>query len=218
MIVVVFDLDDTLVKEIEYLKSAYRYIAHYYQPTYAETVYETMLADYYMGKPVFQTLIQRNGLSCSVSDLLHTYRTHQPMLTLSTDTQHVLNMLQKYQIPVGLVTDGRSLTQRNKLKAVALEDYFFKVIISEEMGSTKPDLANFRAIETVQPAQTYWYVGDNVSKDFIGPNQLGWKTACLLNNGENIHTHQFQDYSIDFQPHHTVSTLSDLLPLWNLSS
>ena len=33
----------------------------------------------------------------------------------------------------------------------------------------------------------FYYIGDNVVKDFIAPNQLGWTTICLLDNGQNIH-------------------------------
>lgn len=36
--------------------------------------------------------------------------------------------------------------------------------------------------------QSFIYVGDNVKKDFITPNALGWKTICIKDDGRNIHS------------------------------
>ena len=55
-------------------------------------------------------------------------------------TKHLLDVLKEKNIPAGLITDGRSVTQRNKLKSLGLLNYFKEVIISEEFGSEKPGL------------------------------------------------------------------------------
>ena len=59
-------------------------------------------------------------------------------------------------------------------------------------------------------AQEYWYVGDNVQKDFIAPNQLKWKTICLNDDGLNIHA---QNVVVNdaYLPQIRIDSLSELL-------
>ena len=56
------------------------------------------------------------------------------------------------------------------------------------------------------------YIGDNLRKDFITPNKLGWKTICLLDDGRNIHR---QDSSCpeEYLPNVKIHTLKELLSL-----
>ncbi|WP_368336625.1 hypothetical protein [Parabacteroides merdae] len=56
------------------------------------------------------------------------------------------------------------------------------------------------------------YIGDNLRKDFITPNKLGWKTICLLDDGRNIHR---QDFSCpeEYLPNVKIHTLKELLSL-----
>ena len=37
------------------------------------------------------------------------------------------------------------------------------------------------------PSNKYIYVGDNVDKDFIAPNELGWLSIGLMPNPSFIH-------------------------------
>jgi putative hydrolase of the HAD superfamily len=88
---------------------------------------------------------------------------------------------------MGILTDGRSLTQRNKIAALGLEAWINDIVISEEFGSAKPDERNYRHFEQRFPTAQYVYVGNDVAKDFIAPNRLGWLTVCVRDNGGHIH-------------------------------
>ena len=91
-----------------------------------------------------------------------------------------------------MITDGRSVQQRNKIKALGLSEYFDDVIISEEFGSEKPNINNYKYfVDKYGYSYKYVYIGDNINKDFIAPNLLGWSTICLLDNGKNIHKQSF---------------------------
>lgn len=58
----------------------------------------------------------------------------------------LINLKQKgYKL--GLITDGFSITQGNKLKALDIENLFDIIVISEEFGSKKPDLRNYELFE-----------------------------------------------------------------------
>ena len=193
--VVVFDLDDTLYKEQDYLLSAYREIAERIgdrvtrkQGVQEDRIFDQMLRWRQEGENVFQCLIDTYGLDMTVDDLLTVYRSHVPAIRLDEETKHLLDSLH-WAAVIGLITDGRSLTQRHKIEALGLSAYMDEenILISEETGHEKPSEVPYRHFMTHYPACTYYYVGDNPAKDFSAPDRLGWTSICLLDDGRNIH-------------------------------
>lgn len=205
--VIVFDLDDTLSKEILFLQSAYREIA---QRLGLPQAYDTMLEAYHNGENAFKKVIGAYGLTCTVDALLNIYRMHVPHIQLTTDARQTLETLQG-RATLGIISDGRSLQQRHKIHALGLPAYFEdkNIIISEEFGHQKPDPAAYLHFMDAYPKEEYIYVGDNTKKDFLAPNRLGWDTVCLLDDGTNIHP---QDFSLDtpFLPKRCITHLSKL--------
>jgi putative hydrolase of the HAD superfamily len=177
--VVVFDLDDTIYKEIDYLKSAYKAIATYIKPFTVVNVYAEMLTMQYNGEPVFEKLISKYRLPFTLNDLLLNYRTHMPSIKSLPGFKRFLKKCHQCNIPLGLITDGRSITQRNKLKALNIEDMFEHIIISEEIGSSKPDFKNYALFATTYSGHKLFYIADNANKDFVTPNQLQWQTVQI---------------------------------------
>lgn len=214
--VVVFDLDDTLCKEIDYLKSAYREIAHHIAvlEETEEVVYQNMLDNYFGGKDVFQSLIEDYVISIDKDTLLTMYRNHQPDLSLEQGAKDLLDAFFQAGVVMGVITDGRSITQRNKIRALGLEKYILpeNIIISEEFGCGKPSEKGYRYFMDRYPGAQFWYVGDNVKKDFVAPNLLGWTTICLKDDGRNIH-HQTADVDEGYQPKKVIDDLLQLLSL-----
>jgi putative hydrolase of the HAD superfamily len=210
--VFVFDLDDTLYKEIDFLKSAYICIASKIDKQNSSTLYQSMLEDYYAGENVFKILNQYYP-QYTINKLLELYRGHHPNITLDSDTSSMLKYLKSYG-ETGLITDGRSITQRNKIKALGLEDYFDKILISEEMGYSKPDFRLFQQFHEYN-ANTYFYIANDTSKDFLAPNQLGWKTICLIDsNNINIKKQEF-NLKNEYLPIFKINKLSDLKEIIN---
>lgn len=210
--VVVFDLDDTLYKEVDFLKSAYREIAERAEKEWGcpANIYQKMMFWREKGENVFGKLITEYSLNVSFGDLLTMYRCHIPKCQLDELTHNVLSQL-KLSCVLGLITDGRSLTQRNKIKALALDTFIDEanVLISEEIGYEKPSEEPFRYFMRQYPKCHYCYVGDNPTKDFYAPNCLGWDTICLLDNGQNIHPQSF-DLDTDYLPKHKINSIMEL--------
>ena len=206
--VVCFDLDDTLYKEIDFVQSAYGEIAE--KINHPEAVRQMM--DWYrVGKNVFAELISAYGSDLTVNDCIQIYRNHFPKILLDSGTKEFLEELKDYGALLGLITDGRSFSQRNKIKALGLEGIFDIEVISGELGSEKPDHRNYKVVMDRFPThRNFLYVGDNPQKDFLAPNQLGWKTFCLLDDGRNIHK---QDFTLDvkYLPSYIIKSISDLL-------
>ena len=205
----VIDLDDTLYSELDFLKSAYLDIASKLDDENQDLLYCEMISLYYDNKDVFQVLENKYGVSKSI--LLDWYRFHFPKITLFENVKEVLDLLSK-EFLFAIITDGRSVTQRNKIKALGLEDYMFKIVISEEINSTKPNEKNFLEIEKKLKCKYYIYIGDNPKKDFITPNRLGWDTICLKNNGCNVHAQNF-DLDLEYLPKYIISNWLELVKI-----
>lgn len=185
---IVFDLDDTLIPEIDYLQSAFKEIAHYVEE--GNTTLYNQMCQWYLNKENVFLNLQNQYKNIEISDLITIYRNHYPDFNSKSKNRELILELKQKGHFLGLITDGFSITQRNKLKALDIENLFDLIIISEEFGSEKPDEANYKAFHQFGTTE-YYYIGDNVTKDFVTPNKLGWTTVCLLDQGKNIHTQDF---------------------------
>ena len=212
---IVFDLDDTLTYEIDYLKSGFQEIASQIcsEKEKAAKLYEQMLAVYQEGGNAFAYVCGRYP-TLSREELLEVYRYHFPSITLIEGAQEVLDWCKQHCYKVGLITDGRERTQRNKLKALGIEAFFNKIVISESFGSTKPDVRNYQAF-TTEDISDYYYIADNPAKDFIAPNALKWTSICLLDQGKNIHPQDFQVAPAQL-PTYRIKKLKELIDLIEL--
>lgn len=206
---IVFDLDDTLAQELDFLKSAYANIANIIGAANAD-FYHQMLSFYEQGLNVFDEVVKRYP-EFSVEGLLTLYRQHIPDIQLNMGAEELLKACKDKGYKMGLLSDGRSLTQRNKLKVLGIEDVFDKIIISEEFGSTKPNVKNFK-IFMENPDCQYYYIANDTGKDFVAPNQLDWISICLLDRGDNIHPQNFE-LEEKYLPTHCVNNLKEVISM-----
>ena len=140
--------------------------------------------------------------------LLKIYREHKPQLSLAPFVKNLLAHWARNGRQIGILTDGRSLTQRNKIRALGLDDYTNAIVISEEFGSEKPNVNNYRYFEERFPNSTYVYVGDNLAKDFVAPNRLGWTTVGVLDRGNNIHAQHFEKVADEQLPRYVINAVA----------
>ena len=212
--IVIFDLDDTLYKEIDYLKSAYQEIALKLEEYGIRDAYSQMIEWYDDRKNVFDMINLTYGLDISKQDLLKIYRNHKPNIQLSYGAEELFNVILRNGDKIGLITDGRTVTQRNKIDALSISDYIQSdnIIISEEFGSEKPDLRNYQYFEELYSGFEFMYIADNPKKDFISANKLGWQTIGLLNDGRNIHPQELL-VEREYLPHQWVKSLDEIINL-----
>lgn len=212
--VIVFDLDDTIYKEIEYLKSAYNEIAAKIAPIISATTHDIstdMIKLYEQGENVFEYLTREFDLPYSITDLLNIYRKHIPQIDLTSNNKELFEILRNRNIALGILTDGRTLTQKNKIKALGLDKYVKEedIIISEEFGYGKPSTKGYEYFMGKYPSAKFYYIGDNPKKDFIAPNLLRWTTIGLKDNGMNIHK-QIETNN-EYQPQIIIEELNQIL-------
>lgn len=217
----VFDLDDTLFKERDFVTSSFRVIAREADRR-GIISYEKALAILCAGRDggmAFSSLAEEvaaRAPGCGLTEewMVNTYRTHTPDIKLDDATELVLAALRERGETLGLITDGRSNTQRAKIKALGLERFIEprNILVSGETGFDKTHREPFDMIMMRNPAERrYVYVGDNSAKDFIWPNKLGWLTVQLDDaDGVNIHP-QSSDRPAAFLPQRHIGSLSQLL-------
>ena len=208
---IVFDLDDTLYKEIDFVKSAYTYINKYiisrFDLDLSSQIQECIEGDISFFDCIKSKLHNINNFS--IEKYLELYRFHYPKISLSKETSEFLNILLDKNIDFSIITDGRSISQNNKIGALGLNYFAKNIIISEETGFEKPHLNNFKIIERIYPNKKLIYIADNTSKDFLAPNSLNWNTICLIDNGQNIHPQDF-NLHISYLPKIKVKSLIEI--------
>ncbi|MEH0665044.1 pyrimidine 5'-nucleotidase [Vibrio scophthalmi] len=106
---------------------------------------------------------------------------------------------------LGIITNGFTELQAIRLERTGMSEYFEHVIISEEVGVAKPDLAIFAHAheKMAQPCKSkVLMVGDNPHSDILGGINFGIET-CWLN------THRLPNVE-GITPNYTVESLFDL--------
>ena len=209
---IVFDLDDTLYKEIDFVKSAYIYVCKYIRSRFGIDFFSQIQECIDDGINFYDYIISKlhHKHNFSIEKYLELYRFHYPKLSLSADTSEFLNNISDRKIGFSIITDGRSISQNNKIKALGLSHLAQNIIISEETGFEKPHVNNFKILKKIYPDKKFLYIADNTSKDFLAPNTLKWDTVCLLDNGQNIHKQNF-DLQIKYLPKIKINHLKELI-------
>lgn len=182
---VIFDLDDTLYSEKDYVRSGYKAIAQ--ALPWIGDAEEKLWSAFEQGQPAIDVVLKEAG--CWTEEVkkecLETYRNHQPEIQLYDGVRQLLEELRSQNVKIGIITDGRPEGQRRKLEALGLYDLVDSVMITDELGSErfrKPNDIAFRIMQTrfQIPYDQMLYVGDNPGKDFQAPRTLGmqWLYFC----------------------------------------
>lgn len=174
---VIFDLDDTLYSEKQYIRSGYKKIAEYLG---REDAAERLWHFFEEGKQAIDEYLKEIGLADKKAECLEIYRNQMPDITLYEGVVEKIQELKHKGIKVGIITDGRSEGQRAKIKALGLDELVEDIIITDELGGVqfrKPNDISFRIMQNRWrlPFEQIIYVGDNMNKDFQAPKQLGMR-------------------------------------------
>ncbi|MBR5340412.1 MAG: HAD family hydrolase [Erysipelotrichaceae bacterium] len=121
------------------------------------------------------------------------------------DTVDTLEYLKK-KYKLGVITNGYTSTQHNKINNVGIAQYFDMILTSQEVGVLKPDPLIFRcAAERLNlNVDECVYVGDVFSNDVFGALRAGMKAVWIWKRG-------FRQCRYDVQK---IETLSDLKKLY----
>lgn len=213
---VIFDLDDTLYSEKEYMRSGYKAVSDFLGGGYEEKLWE-----YFETKRLaIDELLKEIGNLKIKDDILAIYRSHKPEIHFYEGVKELLEELRKKGIKIGIITDGRPEGQRNKIEALELEELVDDIIITDELGGVqfrKPCDIAFRILQNRwrHPASEIVYVADNPVKDFQASRQLGMKSVWLRNEDGLYAVNYFAETNYTNGNVATINRLEQLLGLFS---
>lgn len=189
---VIFDLDDTLYSEKEYVRSGFCEIAKILPEI--QDAEEKLYSLFESGKPAIDYLLRSEGIYSDElkEKCLNAYRTHTPDIHLYGGVREMLVRLRQEGYMLGIITDGRPGGQRAKVIALGLDSLVDEIIITDELGGTEARKPSDKAFllmherlnkisgEKIDYSEMC-YVGDNTAKDFIAPASLGMRAIWFEN-------------------------------------
>ena len=128
--------------------------------------------------------IDRGPIRAVLFDLDDTLVDEERELDARTET--LLRDLRGAGFPIGVVTNGPTEGQWDKLRRTGVADLVDAAAVSQEFGVNKPDPSIFRhalAIIGAEPSETI-FVGDNPVNDIGGANGAGMRTAWIRHGRE----------------------------------
>jgi putative hydrolase of the HAD superfamily len=192
---VVFDLDDTLYLERDYVRSGFAAVGRWASANLAVSdLGERAWKLFEQGERIatFQAVMSKLGIEERpdlLEQMLQIYRTHDPDITLLPDSLACLAALRDKAL-LALITDGMPERQRSKCAKLGIIPWLDHVICTgdwrEQFHKPHP-----RAFESMQMRFGsadchYIYVADNPMKDFIAPLALGWN-AVRVRRPDGLH-------------------------------
>jgi putative hydrolase of the HAD superfamily len=217
----IFDLDDTLILEKEYVKSGYQAVSKLLESKLqmeSSMIYQLLWQLFEDdSKQVFNRLYEHLKIPYEISDiknLIKIYREHIPQIELLEDAKETIQILKCRSIKLGIISDGYAITQRNKVDAMKADKIFDKVILTDELGQEfwKP---NKKAFELMQqefqiPFEEMVYVGDNPEKDFYVKKYIPIMTARIYREDG---VYKDREYRENIKEDYSLNSLKELLKL-----
>lgn len=215
----IFDLDDTLFREKDYVFSGFMAVDKWLYKKYK------IVGFYNQATQLFKKGIQGNvfnrtldTLNIDINDelirqMVKVYREHEPFIELLEDARWVLNNLSE-SLKLGLISDGYLVAQERKIKALKIDSFFHSIILSDTFGreSWKPSPVPYikASVQLNVPHNECIYIGDNLSKDFITAKKLGWKTVHI-NRKEGVYSGAV--ISDEYKAHYQIQDLRELVDI-----
>jgi putative hydrolase of the HAD superfamily len=113
--------------------------------------------------------------------------------------------LRRMGLSLNIISNGRAVKQWDKILRLGLEAFFDNVIISEEVGSRKPERKIYLlAMEKAKCTPQESVFIDNDEECILGASSVGMKTVLMNRIKTNIRPGVSD---------HIINSLSELIPL-----
>ena len=187
---VIFDLDDTLYSQKEYMRSGLRAVADHLPKV--RNCYNRMCAALEKGLMPVETIFTEEKIDNQelLRECLDIFIKHDPDISLYPGVAELFYELRKKKKYLAIVTDGKPLMQNKKIQALNLRKMVDEVLITDELAGNgnvhefrKPnDLAYLIMRKRLGVAlRNMAYVGEDPDLDFTAPQKLGMKCYQYVN-------------------------------------
>ena len=187
---VVFDLDDTLYPEADFVQGGLIAAARELGVPEAEGVFLDILRN---EGPlhVFDSGLRQLGIPrtpAQIASLVGAFRSHRPSLRPFAGTRQMLARLRQSGLKLALLTDGYLEVQQRKIESLGIANMFDQVLFTSDVEGRpmpKPDPGPFHLLQARfgVECETVVMVGDRPDKDFPAPDLLGWRTLRTRHPG-----------------------------------
>jgi len=186
---VIFDLDDTLYSEYDYVLNGFREVSKLFDDP--EETYEFMVEAFKRGEAPIDEAIRHFGKDEGAYKrrCVSAYRNQTPeKLPAYAWGIELIKWLGSQDIPTGIITDGRVEGQVAKLHATGIDRLIGgdMTIITDALGGKqfrKPCDIAYRMLALkmgLEPCEII-YIGNNPTKDFKGAKAIGMRTLFFDN-------------------------------------
>ena len=196
-----FDFDNTIGNRYEYSRECFRHLIKEFLPEieegsllYASILHDMTVFDQYgdsgNNRYILDRIEKRYGVKIDIDNYYDWWRENQ------------------YKYVLGIITNGRSKTQWNKIHRSGVEDLFDTIVVSGDINIHKPDPEIYRfACQTLNlEPQECLYVGDNFYRDIYGAQKAGMKTVWMW-----LPQQDYADYPVI-----RIQRLEELLEIFHL--
>jgi len=226
--IICFDLDGTLCDSATAEKAACREVVNRiislgFKPYSVVQVFDTQYQAYeerYVDLVISGGLGEKEIRLMQITDTLKAHGVEDRSLAAELSAAHWSTMSRLFtyypEVPqaleclrerhrVSLLSNGPSDLQRQKIRALGLDGCFEHVVISGEVGYSKPSREIFEELLNrinAQPNQVI-YIGDNYMKDIVGALGAGLRAVWVNRDGRERPSHPLK-------PERTIRDLSEL--------
>lgn len=205
MSAIIFDVDDTLYDQVDAFKRAYDKVfkkrfelpmEDLYKASrkYSDEVFEVTQRGEMSMDDMYVYRLSKAFLEFDIwisreeaLRMQEEYANNQKNLHLEENMKHILEYCVKHRIKIGVITNGPSKHQWNKIYALDLELYIQKkwIFVSGDIGVAKPnrEIFDYAKEKMELLGETIYFVGDSFENDIIGAKKAGWKAIWLNRRG-----------------------------------
>lgn len=222
---IIFDLDDTLYYEKDYVKSGFKAVA---LEISKNTTLNFELIEAFLFN-LFDSGIRGNTFNLLfeafpeiahkflINDLINIYRSHIPEIKLLPEIKKMILFLRTNKYKTGIITDGYKNNQEKKIKSLGLETLIDIIIYTDQWGREywKPSIKAFEEASKILGLthSELCYIGDNPEKDFLAPRSLGWCTIRYRHpNQLNV---KLEPKTLNHAPHFDMDNYDKLITIMN---
>ena len=218
---IVFDLDDTLYPERQYVLSGFRAVAAWAAGALGlpegrsyDELHELFVTG--VRGDTFNQWLAAHDVEPQkyIPAMVAAYREHRPQIAFHDGAAEMLRQLAVAH-RLGVVTDGPLDVQRRKAAALGLESLVDAVVYSDELGrdawkpSPRPFAEVLRRLDAAAEASVY--VADNPAKDFLGARRAGM-ASIRIRHADGLHVEE-EPESAEYAPDLEIASF-DELPTW----
>ena len=215
---VIFDMDDTLFLEEDYVLSGFREVCFFLNSNFGIDANESY--DFLKNRfikhgrnKIFNNLLNKydealKGFDINnlIEQLVDVYRKHEPDIELNPIVKNVLVNIRLRNIKIVIATDGLAIMQENKYLALGLDKLVDNIVYCWSHDAAKPSKKCFKIAAKMIgiDIKDCMIVGDHPDHDIVPARMLGVKTY-------RVRTGRFSNLKDDYNypPHQSFLNLED---------